>query len=163
MVAFKACRRPRSFGAERTHFLAFSLSCHRALNSALASSVAHQPLGTYLCRIGGAMSVAFDSSASVSNEAISSTLPALVPGVGETRLAGIAFCKIIRICGSANNLFGSKARRFLVTIFGRFLAMRSKRRIFAITRLWSDSAFSLGGVRTVTLRTNRLSTYRVSM
>ena len=37
------------------------------------------------------MSAAFDSSVSVSNEALSSTLPALVPGVGEASFAAIAF------------------------------------------------------------------------
>ena len=163
MVAFKARRRPRSFGAERTRFLASSLSCYRAFNSVLISLVAHQPLGTCLRRMGGAMSAAFDSIVSVSNEAMSSTLPALIPGVGEARLAAIAFCKFIRRCGSAINLCRSIARRLLITIFGRFGAMRPKRRILAVTRLWSDSAFSLGGVRTVTLRTNRLSTCRVSM
>ena len=163
MVAFKACRRPRLFGAERTRFLASSLSCHRAFNSALVSSVEHQPLGTCLRRIGGAFSVAVDCSISVSNEAMSSTLPALVPGVGDARLAAIAFCKFIRRCGSAIYICRSIARRFVITIFGRFGAMRPKRRIFAITRLWSDSAFSLGRVRTVTLRTNCLSTCRVSM
>ena len=37
------------------------------------------------------MSAAFDSIVSFSNEAMSSTLPALVPGVGEASLAAIAF------------------------------------------------------------------------
>ena len=47
------------------------------------------------------MSAAFDSSVSVNNEAMSSTFPALVPGVGEASLAAIAFRKFIRRCGSA--------------------------------------------------------------
>ena len=205
-VAFKACRRPRSFGTfdeggrtqnvdlGETSWLKNVWSSMKLgidhiktgpdhvlfvlvllLPSVLifrdkwrpttgfVSSVAHQPLGTCLRRIGGAMSAAFDSIVSVSNEAMSSTLPALVPGVGEARLAAIAFCKFIRRCGSAINLCRSIARRLSSTIFGPFGAMRPKRRILAITRLWSDSAFSLGGVRTVTLRTNRLSTCRVSM
>ena len=92
------------------------------------------------------MSAALDSSVSVSNEAMSSTLPALVPGVGEAILAVIAFCKYIRKCGSAINLGRSLARRFLITLFERFGSMRPIRRIFPITRLWSDSASSLGGV-----------------
>ena len=45
-----------------------------------------------------------------------------------------------------------------MTRFGRFLTMRPEKRIFLNTRLWSDSALSLGGVRTVTLRIDRLST-----
>ena len=44
------------------------------------------------------MSAAFYSSVSVSNEVMSSTLPALVPGIGEARLAAIAFLKVIRSC-----------------------------------------------------------------
>ena len=102
------------------------------------------------------MSAAFDSNVSVNNEVMSSTLPALVPGIGEASLAAIAFWKFIRSCGSAINLGRSIARRFSITLLGQFGAMRPKRQILAITRLWSDSAFSLGGVRTVTLRTNRL-------
>ena len=66
------------------------------------------------------MSAAFDSIVSVSNQAMSSTLPALVPGVGEARLAAIAFFEFIRRCASAINLCRSIARWFLITIFGRF-------------------------------------------
>ena len=101
VVAFKACRRPRSFGAKRTRFLASSLSCHRAFNSAFHSSVAHQLLGTCLRQIGGAMSVGFDRSVSASNEVMSLTLPALVSGIGEASLAAIAFWKFTRRFGSA--------------------------------------------------------------
>ena len=72
------------------------------------------------------MSAAFDSSVSVSNEAMSSTLPVLVPGVGDASLAAIAFWKFIRGCGSAINLGRSIARRFLITLFGRFSAMWPK-------------------------------------
>ena len=50
------------------------------------------------------MSAAFDSSVSVSNEAMSSTLTALVPGVGEASLAAIACYELIRRRGSACNL-----------------------------------------------------------
>ena len=65
------------------------------------------------------MSAAFDSSVSVSNEVMSSRLPAFVPGVGEASLAAIAFCKVIRRCGSAINLDILIARRFWITLFGR--------------------------------------------
>ena len=163
VVAFKASRRPRSFGAERTRFLASPLSRHRTFNSAFVSSVAHQPLGTCLRRIGDDMSAAFYSSVSVSIEVMSSTLPGLVPGIGGASSVAIAFCKLIRSCGFAINLGRSIARRLLMTPSGKLGAMRPKRRIFPMTRLWSDSAFSRGGVRTVTLRTDRLSTCRVSM
>ena len=37
------------------------------------------------------MSAAFNSSVSVSNDVMSSTLPVLVPGIGEASLAAIAF------------------------------------------------------------------------
>ena len=80
VVAFKARRRPRSFGAERTRFLASFLSCHRAFNPAFVCSVAHQPLGTCLRRIGGATSAAFDSSVSVSTEVMLSTLAGISTG-----------------------------------------------------------------------------------
>ena len=145
------------------HTINTSLSCHRAFNSAFVSWVAHKPLGICLCRIGGAMSAAFHSSSvSVSTEVMSLTLPASVPAIGKASLAAIASWNFIRRCGSAINLGRSIARWFLMTLFGRFDAMRPKRRIFPDTRLWHDSAFSLGRVRTVTLRTNRLSTCRVS-
>ena len=42
------------------------------------------------------MSAAFDISVSVSNGIMSSTLPALVPGIGEASLAAIAFWKFLR-------------------------------------------------------------------
>ena len=38
------------------------------------------------------MSAAFDSSVSVGNEVMSSTLPAFLTGIGEASLAAIAFC-----------------------------------------------------------------------
>ena len=91
------------------------------------------------------MSAAFDSGALVSTEVMSSTLPALIRGIGEASLAAIACWKFIRRCGSATNLGRSIARRFLMALFGRFGAMRPKRRIFPDTRLWSDSAFSWVG------------------
>ena len=91
------------------------------------------------------MSGAFDSSVSASDEVMSSTLSALVPGIGEGSSALIAFWKFIRSRGSAINLCRSIARRFLITPFGRFGAMRPKRRILPIMTLWSDPAFSLGG------------------
>ena len=96
------------------------------------------------------MSAAFDSSISVSTEVMSSTLQVLVLGIGEASLAAIASWKFIWRCGSAINLGRSIACRFLMTLFGRFGAMRPKRRIFPNSRLWSDAAFSLGVVRTVT-------------
>ena len=104
------------------------------------------------------MSAAFDSSVSVSTDVIPSTFPVLVLGIGDVSFAAIASWKFIRICGSAINLDRSIARRFLMTLFGRFCAMWPKTRVFPNTRLWSDSTFSLGGVRTVTLSTNSLST-----
>ena len=79
------------------------------------------------------MSAAFDSGVSVSTEVMSSTV--LVRGVGEASLAAIASWKFIRRCGSAVYLGRSIARRLLTTIFGRFGAMRPKRRIFPNTRL----------------------------
>ena len=42
------------------------------------------------------MSAAFDSRASVSTEVMSSTLPILVPGIGEANLAAIASWRFIR-------------------------------------------------------------------
>ena len=48
------------------------------------------------------MPAAFDSSVSVSNEVMSSTLPVLVPGIGEASLAAIAFRKFIRRCKYSN-------------------------------------------------------------
>ena len=80
------------------------------------------------------MSAAFDSSVSVSDEVMSSTLPALVLGIGEASLTAIASWKFIQIFLSAINLGRSVARRFLMTLVGRFGALRPKRRIFPITR-----------------------------
>ena len=85
----QARRRLRSFEAERSRFLVSSLSYHRASNSAFVSSVAHQPLGTCSRRIRGAMSAAFDSRVLLSTEVMPSTLPVLVPGIGEENLAAI--------------------------------------------------------------------------
>ena len=149
MAAFKARRRPRLFGAERTRFPWSSLPCYRAFNSALVSSVVHEPLGTSLSRIGGDLSAAVDSSVSDRTEVMPSTLPALVKDIAEASLVA-ALWKFIRRCGSAINLGRSIARCFFTSLCGRFVAMRPKRRIFPIMRLSSDSAFFLVGVRTRT-------------
>ena len=81
------------------------------------------------------MPAAFDSSISVSTEVTPSTLPVVVPGISEANLAAIASWKFIRRCGSAINLGRSIACRFVMTLFGRYCAMRPKRRIFPDSRL----------------------------
>ena len=71
------------------------------------------------------MSAAFDSSVSVSNEAMPSTLPALVPGVGEVseRQAWLLsrFANSSGDAGPPLILVDQKLAGFLMTLFGTIL------------------------------------------
>ena len=132
-------------------------------NYACVSSVARQPLGTCLRRIGGATSAAIDSRVWVNTVVMSSTLQVLVPCSGEISVVAIAFMRSDRRSGPAINRGRSMARRFLPARFCRFGSTRPKRQHFLKTISWSGSAFSLGGVRSVVFRTSRLSSCRVRM